>query len=575
MESNVDKTPERWVLALALALNAATATSAQSVPRHVPSESALAALAAKDYATIVRDGYMVAGDAPSLEYVSSLSVCPRNAGVGDGGSQIRSADGKCWIANFGSAMDIREWGAACNGVTNDALAVNAALAAAGALGGGVVLLPPGSSGCVVASTIAIPAGVTLKGYNQRGSFMVAGMMNMAPMIQFQGDGSTVSDLTILANRSGANTSGATIAYAAAGYERVDRVLIVGPCIGLDIIGNTAFADAVTINSVNHGGCYGIRVGHTTTHGGTVDLRLSNITVGGAVAEPSTAALDIEDAGGLYATNLDLLFAVDGTLIKPGANQVVQWAFFDNTVLGDTTAGHGLHVDTGSPSGVVEGVSCQGCWIGTSGSSGLAIDNTAHGTISGVHFSNLRLYLTTKEGAAVHAGSDVTFDTSWFCSIPDRQPILYWGPGVSRGAVRNSTLGNCDNANPVIAGVGIVFTGANADMLVTGNDLTGTKTSVQGVPIGDSVVQNNKGIDTHTASIAASAIISLGIYPVVELAGITPVTTISNGWNGRRVTLVPKTGSISFTLGGNLCNSLISMRNVPVEAFYDGTCWHLK
>lgn len=72
----------------------------------------LAALASTAANTVMRLGVAMAGDAPALNFMPSNSSCSLNLGAGDGGSQVPSADGKCWIANFQpGATDVREWGA--------------------------------------------------------------------------------------------------------------------------------------------------------------------------------------------------------------------------------------------------------------------------------------------------------------------------------------------------------------------------------------------------------------------------------------------------------------------------------
>jgi hypothetical protein len=58
-----------------------------------------------------RLGYETAGDAPPVLYTRSNSACSLNAGAGDGGGQVSTSDGKCWIATFpATGADGRAWG---------------------------------------------------------------------------------------------------------------------------------------------------------------------------------------------------------------------------------------------------------------------------------------------------------------------------------------------------------------------------------------------------------------------------------------------------------------------------------
>ncbi len=74
--------------------------------------TALGALASTFSTAVLRLDYSVGLGAPPLVFRSSNSPCSINGGNGDGGSQVKSADNKCWFAVFpSSGVDIREFGA--------------------------------------------------------------------------------------------------------------------------------------------------------------------------------------------------------------------------------------------------------------------------------------------------------------------------------------------------------------------------------------------------------------------------------------------------------------------------------
>ena len=64
---------------------------------------------------IAYSGATLAPTSPPLFYLPSPSPCSLNAGAGDGGFQVRSADGLCWIADFpaGQGVDPQQWGGLC------------------------------------------------------------------------------------------------------------------------------------------------------------------------------------------------------------------------------------------------------------------------------------------------------------------------------------------------------------------------------------------------------------------------------------------------------------------------------
>ena len=93
----------------------------------VTSNAQLSVLPSTSSPSIWRVGFTSTGDSPPSRFISSGSACSLNAGAGDGGSQVPSSDGKCWLAVFGAAgADFRQWGAQPN--TNVDTAFDAATA---------------------------------------------------------------------------------------------------------------------------------------------------------------------------------------------------------------------------------------------------------------------------------------------------------------------------------------------------------------------------------------------------------------------------------------------------------------
>lgn len=108
--------------------------------------------------SVSRQGFSFPGDAPPMVYNASTSACSLNAGAGDGGSQVPSADGKCWVANLpAEGGDIRIWGANANGAADATAAVRAAIAA---MGSNPVLVPAGTF--VLTDMISLNSGQQLR-----------------------------------------------------------------------------------------------------------------------------------------------------------------------------------------------------------------------------------------------------------------------------------------------------------------------------------------------------------------------------------------------------------------------------
>lgn len=99
----------------------------------VPDEATLEASSTLILTSGVWRRDFAAGDgAPPLFYLPSGSPCSLNGGNGDKGSQVKSSDGKCWLAQFPPAgIDIREFGASttASDITNETAELAAAAAA--------------------------------------------------------------------------------------------------------------------------------------------------------------------------------------------------------------------------------------------------------------------------------------------------------------------------------------------------------------------------------------------------------------------------------------------------------------
>jgi hypothetical protein len=97
----------------------------------VPTLAALKALPSTQTSFINRQGFTSIGDGGAAFYRSSSSPCSLNTGLGDDGSQVRAANGGCWLLIPPTGpTNIRVFGAVCDGTTNDAAKFSAIDAAA-------------------------------------------------------------------------------------------------------------------------------------------------------------------------------------------------------------------------------------------------------------------------------------------------------------------------------------------------------------------------------------------------------------------------------------------------------------
>lgn len=113
---------------------------------------------------LVRQDFSLGFGAPPLFYSASAEACSLNGGKGDGGSQIPSKYGGCWIAQFpASGIDVREFGAKGNGTAFDSTAIQNALNTAKLRGGEIVWAPPTGAAYVINAGLVVASGVHLRG----------------------------------------------------------------------------------------------------------------------------------------------------------------------------------------------------------------------------------------------------------------------------------------------------------------------------------------------------------------------------------------------------------------------------
>lgn len=575
------------VVSLALLLGASTpdvvvTTDNNATLRNIPTIAAN---------LVQRLGVVTKGDAPPLLFRPGTAACPLNAGNGDGGSQVRSADGKCWLAQFPvGPVDPSQWGALMTGLANDLPALNAAAAYLAAVGGGggEIQIPNGRTSCINA-TLTLPPKVFLVGAGRESSSLCALATNLNPMVDI-GDRGGIKGLTVNAAQAGVNTSGIAVRMGTASTNNnalIQEAYIKGGCLGVDTTGQNHQIDKTFIFDMTGAGCLGARVGHGSTGGTSTGLRLTDSIIACNSTTTGDVGLQLEDMGGLFQTNTDIVTCTNGTVIKPGANQIVAFTFITNTTSGDTTKTSSTLIDTAAATAKVYGINFDGGWSSSANpGSGMIVQNTGGGVIEGIHIVNHRFYLNFNNSFWIKtpaAGTikDITVDNSTLCGLQNGTNILL-GVGVSTVAVRNNKIGtDCDGQTPGVVNptFGVGLSGSNADIIITGNDFAGFtvpgNAAISGIPIGNSIVANNTPIQGG-GTIALLSTLNLNqVFPVWHIAGTgTTVTNITGGWTNRVVQLITDDGAVTFS-GGNIANPITSAgAKATVTAFYDGALWYL-
>jgi parallel beta-helix repeat protein len=211
-----------------------------------------------------------------------------------------------------------QYGAACNGTTNDATAINNALTAANTAGGGTVYIPDGKV-CAISSTL------TMSGSNV--TLMSHGNGTLKKTANIQAISITGTDNTVSGLRINGNSSGGSGVYVYGSRNTVKDNWVhnnTAHGIGLDGQTSTCANNLVTNNRVVSNGGVGIAI-NKCTHNRIIGNRASSNTLEGITVDNLahyTVVADNEidgnaSGGGVGGIGLDYVkyVTISGNVIK--------------------------------------------------------------------------------------------------------------------------------------------------------------------------------------------------------------------------------------------------------------------
>ncbi|WP_240993644.1 glycoside hydrolase family 55 protein, partial [Asaia bogorensis] len=124
-------------------------------------------------------------------------------------------------AKLHEVLSIRDFGAKCDGATDDATAINAALSAASSSGTPSVLVPPSVTACMVGSTLIVPAGTAF--YSALNAATIKATSSLSgPLVQFA---SAAQDMRIYGLiLDGGGVDGSNTSPVVQGYQTTNAVV---------------------------------------------------------------------------------------------------------------------------------------------------------------------------------------------------------------------------------------------------------------------------------------------------------------------------------------------------------------
>lgn len=460
----------------------------------------------------------------------------------------------------------KDFGAICNGVADDSSAINAGLASLSS--GGALILP---AGCAIGSTINIPAGVTLRGYNidQAAIKPLSGNLTM---FNLAGNGAKLSDLQI--DATGQTYTGGFLITVPNTVSNtfVDYIQINGGWSGVSVQG---FTNTVANVNILAPGIGPGAVGFAIPAGANVFL-FNTFVHGPSSGTQPEAAVKITGGGGHILYNVQGTYTGNGLEVMP-SGAPVDWVWCDTCVF-DNDSGDGFHLVASGPSSYIAGFYCARCWAGSNTGYGYYAEQDTGGVVNDLHLVAPQSMGNGKDGFYLSGISNVFIQNGSSCGNSTASAHTYNGVSailVSNAVIQGNMLGDCGHFSSSTQNFGV--SSSASKLSITGNTFFGnnaSQTVILGVLPTNGVIRDNLGIDDVTPTVASASSIVTGVSTQISLTGTSAVSTIDNCWEGRRLTIIP-TGASSVTTGGNIANAVSFSANVPHVAVCHSSNWNVQ
>lgn len=383
----------------------------------------------------------------------------------------------------GYYFNVKDYGAVGNGVVDDTASIQAAINAALAAGGGVVLLPAGKY--LVGGTLLIDDGsthksVVLQGANPgplfNGPIWAGGTTIVVPStfsgntIEFgNSTRGTVRNLSISSNSP--RTAGRAIYLYYTINALIEDVDMNNQYIGIEIFGGYG-------QRINRGAWNiapnGIGLWVNGSANGNGGLDSSNDTYVNLIsANGGHVTFRIQNTEALWMSQCDSILADYGLLIDPGNDQVVTWCTFDTCAF-DSSYAQNLRIQA-SGSGKVWGITFVSCWTATlKVSAGYTNCVTIGAGVDGVQFVGHRFFNSPgAHGLWVYQAKNIYLDGCVASGFPNGGGFVFLS--TVGFAIRGCHSGTY--AGQVANKYGIYVDGASSGYVISGCTLIGNVTNL--------------------------------------------------------------------------------------------------
>lgn len=483
------------------------------------------------FATLL-SGTTISGQNINMAEVTRASIGTPGTGnisifsdVNDNAIRVRQNSG-LFATVTNQYINVKDWGAVGDGVTDDTIAIQTALSGVATYGfrGAEVLFPPGVY--AISSTLLVPSTSTrIKGVTRGASTILPSSTFLGGDIFQCGAGTEFIEFRNLeifssvqrGSGAGINTNGANdVIIDDVNFNNMfNAVNINGGSIKVSIsnctIGETTYVSGVSI-VINNGAAGDTYIG-------------PNIISSNNGGHPA-ASIKIIQTGHTSINRCNFTSAVCGLLVQPAISGTVNYLFIDHSLF-DSNASGAAVFDASLLGAQIRSLKSVNAWYaGSTSNEGIKFMGTPSGTMSDLTFADCRILNNGTNGVTLNYGSGISFQN---CTIAGNSQLatgasdgIQVASGVGAFIIEDNLIGQAGTAGNtqryginLLAGAnlgGIIVTDNNLALNVSGSmiDLSTVTSQTQ------KVIKDNIGHLYHglISSITSSATVTAATNNII-------------------------------------------------------------
>jgi hypothetical protein len=321
-------------------------------------------------------------------------------------------------------VSVKDYGAKGDGLTDDTVAIQAAIDATQA---GIILFPKGVYKVSTTLNVASSGGVTLRGENQA-AVTIKTTSPTGNVINVTGWFVRIEGMYFLS--SATRTGGAYVNLAGA-YGSIDNFHMESDFIGIKMSGTSV---RITNGVMGVGAAGGYRIWAT---GGDTSQIIDNVLIGSQSAPFPAAGIYVDSSAALTISNTSVISQGVCLLVAPDNGQGVYSMFVNNCFFDSALTG--MQIST-TGTGEVQRCRFANCWFSSMVNNGVSLVQGGTGNITGIHFSDPHMIVNGASGISINNSgvSDVTINGGEICG--NSAHGVFIGAGVSNFSIVDATIG---------------------------------------------------------------------------------------------------------------------------------------